>query len=375
MAKRMFVAAFAACLLGYPVGFVCAQEGDEEKVTADLEAADAEEIEPVDAGAAEAGEPGGQPSAVKAKAAADLDKASGNPSVALPEPVAELKPADFPMGGKELELNRVDAAAEKEFIAANPPSAAPSVPEGETAGDSGALPAEAPVEKAAPESVVVRQPEAAPQPGGETAAAPAQEAERSSPWTAPAGDGFVEKWNGFARARPRPAAAAPSKSRFGGGGSIKIRNSHTGESLSLKYRGARGGYAPDAAARISRIFRCRLTGIRVPIPIKLIELLDAVAGGRTIHLHSGYRSPRLNRKVGGARQSQHLRGAAADVVVSGLSARTVYARAGKWRAGAVILYPRQNFVHIDVGPTKKSWVTGGKSKRKTVRHRRGARRR
>ena len=37
--------------------------------------------------------------------------------------------------------------------------------------------------------------------------------------------------------------------------------------------------------------------------------------GEAIHVNSGFRSPAVNRAVGGARNSQHLRGEAADITV------------------------------------------------------------
>jgi len=58
----------------------------------------------------------------------------------------------------------------------------------------------------------------------------------------------------------------------------------------------------------------------------LIALVDNVldplreAYGKPIRVTSGYRCPRLNRLVGGAPNSQHMRGEAADIVASTLGA-------------------------------------------------------
>ena len=43
--------------------------------------------------------------------------------------------------------------------------------------------------------------------------------------------------------------------------------------------------------------------------------------GRVIWVNSGYRSPKVNSGVGGAKDSRHLRGLAADIVVPGMSPR------------------------------------------------------
>ena len=44
-----------------------------------------------------------------------------------------------------------------------------------------------------------------------------------------------------------------------------------------------------------------------------------------IHINSGYRSPQLNRKIGGAANSNHLTGCAADIRVSGMEQLIQYA--------------------------------------------------
>jgi hypothetical protein len=42
--------------------------------------------------------------------------------------------------------------------------------------------------------------------------------------------------------------------------------------------------------------------------------------GKPIHVSSGYRSPKLNSAIRGSKNSQHLQGLAADIVVPGISA-------------------------------------------------------
>ena len=44
---------------------------------------------------------------------------------------------------------------------------------------------------------------------------------------------------------------------------------------------------------------------------------------RPIIVTSGYRSPELNKKVGGSKNSQHVLGQAVDIVVQGMSPRTL----------------------------------------------------
>ena len=46
--------------------------------------------------------------------------------------------------------------------------------------------------------------------------------------------------------------------------------------------------------------------------------------GKPIHVTSGYRSPDLNRAIGGAPTSQHMKGEAADIAVEGLNAQALF---------------------------------------------------
>ena len=47
--------------------------------------------------------------------------------------------------------------------------------------------------------------------------------------------------------------------------------------------------------------------------------------GEPIHINSGYRSPQLNRKIGGAATSNHLTGCAVDIRVAGMEQSLRYA--------------------------------------------------
>ncbi len=71
-----------------------------------------------------------------------------------------------------------------------------------------------------------------------------------------------------------------------------------------------------------------------------------------ISITSGYRSPAYNRKIGGARNSQHCLGTAADIKAKGFSAAELHAEIlRRYRAGLLPglrglgLYP--TFVHVD----------------------------
>lgn len=59
---------------------------------------------------------------------------------------------------------------------------------------------------------------------------------------------------------------------------------------------------------------------------KQLEVLRESLGNRKITILSGYRSPEHNKKVGGAKQSYHIQGIAADIRVEGIKPRVVAER-------------------------------------------------
>ena len=60
-----------------------------------------------------------------------------------------------------------------------------------------------------------------------------------------------------------------------------------------------------------------------------------------------------NKKVGGAKYSQHVQGKAADIVISGVTPYEVAKYAESLGAGGIGLY--NSFTHVDVRPGKSRW--------------------
>jgi uncharacterized protein YcbK (DUF882 family) len=79
----------------------------------------------------------------------------------------------------------------------------------------------------------------------------------------------------------------------------------------------------------------------------------------SIKINSGYRSPAHNKKIGGAKNSTHTLGMAADIVVSGFTPKQVaetidrLVKEGKMMTGGLKAYP--TFTHYDIRGVKKRW--------------------
>ena len=90
---------------------------------------------------------------------------------------------------------------------------------------------------------------------------------------------------------------------------------------------------------------------------ELVAILRAVEHrfGQKVIVTSGYRSPEHNRRVRGARNSQHMACAAADIHVPGVNKMKVaeFVRAMP-RRGGVGTYCHTEAIHVDVGP-ERDW--------------------
>ncbi len=148
--------------------------------------------------------------------------------------------------------------------------------------------------------------------------------------------------------------------KFSGDGVIGMHDIQTHEFFNVIYRDKKGRYDEEALATIDHIFRCHGGQEEFPISLKLIELLDHIQdhyGAEEIKVISGYRSPHYNarlrrrsRRV--ARESLHMEGMAADIIIPGISARQLSKYAKSLNAGGVGYYGRRAFIHVDVGPVR-----------------------
>lgn len=89
-----------------------------------------------------------------------------------------------------------------------------------------------------------------------------------------------------------------------------------------------------------------------------LEDVRDLFGNPTIVVNSGYRPPAVNKAVGGATNSQHLYGTAADLVISGFSPQEVYTRLNAWHGSKGGLASSSSFTHLDLRGYRARWKYG-----------------
>ena len=74
-------------------------------------------------------------------------------------------------------------------------------------------------------------------------------------------------------------------------------------------------------------------------------------------ISSGYRCPTHNRNIGGASQSYHMKGVAADVYINSenYSPHQIAQMALDCGADTAVAYPNQGFVHVDMRGYRAAW--------------------
>jgi uncharacterized protein YcbK (DUF882 family) len=142
--------------------------------------------------------------------------------------------------------------------------------------------------------------------------------------------------------------------------SLSLYNPVTEETLTTTYWFNRQ-YVPEALEKIDYIMRDHRTDEVKSIDLGLINLLHTINShiglDEPLHVVSGYRCRKSNellRKSGrnAARNSYHLKGQAADIRLPDGHLASLRKIATVIKGGGVGYYPRDNFVHVDVGPVR-----------------------
>lgn len=106
-------------------------------------------------------------------------------------------------------------------------------------------------------------------------------------------------------------------------------------------------------------FACKDGSDSVLIDTALVELLQKIRDyfGKPITITSAYRTPEHNRKVGGSSGSYHVKGMAADIKISGVSAVEIAYFAQTVTNGVgVYYYGSSDFVHVDIRASRTFWL-------------------
>lgn len=127
------------------------------------------------------------------------------------------------------------------------------------------------------------------------------------------------------------------------------------ELIDLVLLDARDEVKPASLAQLSRFVRCYRTDREKAIHERLVEIVARTAeafGREQVDVVSGYRAAPY-----GAPHSKHFLGRAMDLHLPGVPAKKVAAWVWKnFRGVGVGLYPKQDFVHIDVRDVDVQWV-------------------
>ena len=75
--------------------------------------------------------------------------------------------------------------------------------------------------------------------------------------------------------------------------------------------------------------------------------------GKSVTINSAYRTPAYNASIGGASESQHMEGRAADIVISGVTPQAVATYANALGMGGIGIY--KTFTHVDTRAVRARW--------------------
>lgn len=128
----------------------------------------------------------------------------------------------------------------------------------------------------------------------------------------------------------------------------------------------------DGGKKLSDNFRVREFASKdgadeIKIDTRLVTLLQKIRNkfGAAVTINSGYRTAAHNKAVGGAVNSYHMQGMAADIVVKGVSPLRVAQYAEIIGATGIGWYEAQGFTHVDTRCGRYFWKNSGGNSRKT----------
>lgn len=155
------------------------------------------------------------------------------------------------------------------------------------------------------------------------------------------------KWIGFAilaltqtklvsaqtSAQPLPLSSIANPFFLAGDGELSVKNVNNGRIATVKLVDENGKLVSDSFYKIDQVFGFPANEKKEHISLRTLFMLDyftdQLAPGKTINMHSGYRSPQYNqnlRKRGrlAARTSTHMDGMAIDFSLPGVNGKAMW---------------------------------------------------
>lgn len=110
-------------------------------------------------------------------------------------------------------------------------------------------------------------------------------------------------------------------------------------------------------------FACHNGADTIKVDGRLIKALQKIREhfGKPVSVTSGYRTEAYNKKIGGATNSYHVKGMAADITVTGVSNIEVAKYAATFLKGVGLYNYKGGFVHVDMREKKYFWKQDSKN--------------
>lgn len=143
--------------------------------------------------------------------------------------------------------------------------------------------------------------------------------------------------------------------------SLKLYNIHTGEQINVPFC-IEGQYLSEGIQALDILLRDHRSDQSCAIHYALYEkmhyLQQLFSSQEPLYIISGYRSPRSNESLSShsnavAENSLHMQGKAVDIRIPGVSHRHLHKAALAMQSGGVGYYPKDGFIHIDIGRTRQ----------------------
>lgn len=142
---------------------------------------------------------------------------------------------------------------------------------------------------------------------------------------------------------------------------LSLERGATGEKGQFRYYKFGFGFEREGYNIACHLLRDVEAGVSYAINPKLLDTLFLIQGWLRVNkmpfhiiIQSGYRTPDHNARLAkAAKKSQHVLGNAADIRIPGLETNALTRLAKAIGVGGVGFYPRNGFVHVDVGRVRE----------------------